>query len=110
MLAQFETLNALLQTRYSCRAFLDRPVAHSDIEKIVEAAQRVPSWCNAQPWQLILCEGAQTKMLAAALTEAANEGLQAPEIPFPESYSGKYKHRRSTCGWQLYEAVGVAKG
>lgn len=40
MLAQFETLNALLQTRYSCRAFLDRPVAHSDIEKIVEAAQR----------------------------------------------------------------------
>ena len=24
MLAQFETLNALLQTRYSCRAFLDR--------------------------------------------------------------------------------------
>lgn len=49
-------------------------------------------------------------MLAAALTEAAKEGLQAPEIPFPESYSGKYKHRRSTCGWQLYEAVGVAKG
>ena len=81
-----------------------------DIEKIVEAAQRVPSWCNAQPWQLILCEGAQTKMLAAALTAAAKEGLQAPEIPFPESYSGKYKHRRSTCGWQLYEAVGVAKG
>ena len=38
MLAPFETLNALLQTRYSCRAFLDRPVAHSDIEKIVEAA------------------------------------------------------------------------
>ena len=110
MLAPFETLNALLQTRYSCRAFLDRPVAHSDIEKIVEAAQRVPSWCNAQPWQLILCEGAQTKMLAAALTAAAKEGLQAPEIPFPERYSGKYKHRRSTCGWQLYEAVGVAKG
>ena len=110
MLAPFETLNVLLQTRYSCRAFLDRPVAHSDIEKIVEAAQRVPSWCNAQPWQLILCEGAQTKVLADALTAAAKEGLQAPEIPFPESYSGKYKHRRSTCGWQLYEAVGVAKG
>lgn len=110
MLAPFETLNALLQTRYSCRAFLDRPVAHSDIEKIVEAAQRVPSWCNAQPWQLILCEGAQTKVLADALTAAAKEGLQAPEVPFPESYSGKYKHRRSTCGWQLYEAVGVAKG
>ena len=49
-------------------------------------------------------------MLAAALTEAAKQGLQAPEIPFPESYSGKYKHRRSTCGWQLYEAVGVTKG
>ena len=42
MLAPFETLNALLQTRYSCRAFLDRPVAHSDIEKIVEAAPSSP--------------------------------------------------------------------
>lgn len=108
LLYPMATLNILrLRHLYAC---LQRPVAHSDIEKIVEAAQRVPSWCNAQPWQLILCEGAQTKILAAALTAAAKEGLQAPEIPFPESYSGKYKHRRSTCGWQLYEAVGVAKG
>ncbi len=85
MLAPFETLNALLQTRYSCRAFLDRPVAHSDIEKIVEAAQRVPSWCNAQPWQLILCEGAQTKILAAALTAAAKRGCKHQRSPFPKA-------------------------
>ena len=48
--------------------------------------------------------------LGSALLEAAQKGVQSPDIDFPQRYSGEYKHRRSVCGWQLYEAVGVTKG
>jgi hypothetical protein len=29
---------------------------------------------------------------------------------FPDAYEGVYNSRRSTCGWQLYDAVGAQKG
>ena len=34
----------------------------------------------------------------------------APDVPGPEGYPGVHGDRRRTCGWQLYEAVGVTKG
>ena len=48
--------------------------------------------------------------LGTALLEAAQKEMQSQNIDFPERYSGEYKHRRSVCGWQLYQAVGVTKG
>ena len=103
-------LNALLDRRYSCRSFLESEVPKDTIEAIVRTAQKVPSWCNSQPWQLSICSPAKTKKLAKTLTEAAKEGMHAPDIAFPERYQGIYKERRSSCGWQLYNAVGVVKG
>ena len=103
-------LNALLDWRYSCRGFLEREVPQNTIEAIVRTAQKVPSWCNSQPWQLSICSPAKTKKLAKTLTEAAKEGMHAPDIAFPERYQGIYKERRSSCGWQLYNAVGVVRG
>jgi nitroreductase len=38
------------------------------------------------------------------------DGMQSPDIGFLERYQGVYKERGSTCGWQLYDAVGVTKG
>ena len=100
----------LLDKRYSCRGFLDRPVEREKIKLIIQTAQKVPSWCNSQPWQLAICSPEKTKLLADVLTKAAIDGMQSPDIIFPESYRGVYKERRSNCGWQLYEAVGVEKG
>ena len=34
----------------------------------------------------------------------------SPDVGFPERYQRRYKARRSDCGWQLYDAVGVTKG
>tara|TARA_B100001057_G_scaffold11102_1_gene10562 strand:- start:125 stop:796 length:672 start_codon:yes stop_codon:yes gene_type:complete len=105
-----KALNALLDGRYSCRGFLEDEVPQDTIEAIVRTAQKVPSWCNSQPWQLSVCAPAKTKELAKTLTEAAKRGLHSPDIAFPERYQGIYKERRSICGWQLYDAVGVVKG
>lgn len=104
------TLNALLRRRHSCRAFLPDPVPDATIEKIVATARRVPSWCNAQPWQIIVTRAAETDRLRAALYDHAQTAPHAPDIPFPARYTGTYQDRRRTCGWALYDAVGVQKG
>lgn len=103
-------LEALLSARHSCRAFRADPVPRADIERIVAAACRVPSWCNAQPWQVTLTSGAETDAFRTALMNEAMTGKPGPDLAFPSGYSGVYQDRRRTCGWALYEAVGVEKG
>ena len=105
----FTSLDSLLTQRHSCRAFLNRPVARSLVERVVETAQKVPSWCNSQPWQLIALSHAETNRLRDQLM-AAGAVAVIPDVTFPERYVGAYKTRRSECGWQLYDAVGVQRG
>lgn len=103
-------LDDLFARRHSCRAFRPDPVPRAVIEQIVATARRVPSWCNAQPWQVTLTSGAETDRFRAAMLDEAQNGTPAPDLPFPTGYSGVYRDRRRTCGWQLYDAVGVTKG
>jgi nitroreductase len=100
----------LLSQRQSCRAFLDHPVARAQVQEIIEDAQKVPSWCNSQPWQVFLTDGTQTRDLATALFDHSATAPHASDIPFPTRYEGPYKERRRSCGWQLYDAVGIEKG
>lgn len=43
-------LKELLESRYSVRAYLDRPIASEKIEYILNCARLAPSACNLQPW------------------------------------------------------------
>jgi len=106
-LAQFETL---LVARHSCRGFLPDPVPDATINAIVAAAQRTPSWCNAQPWQMIITRGQATADFRRALARAVATASHNSDIAFPTAYTGVYKDRRRVCGWQLYRAVGIEKG
>ena len=110
MADQLEQFGQLLQRRYSCRGFLTRPVERAIIERVLEAAQRTPSWCNAQPWQVHLASGAATGRLRAALLAHVKTRPAEPELPFPREYRGVYLARRRECGFQLYDAVGIARG
>ncbi|MCG6902930.1 MAG: nitroreductase [Rhodobacter sp.] len=109
-MTQIETLAALLHARHSCRAYLPDPLPDPLIEQIVTTAQAVPSWCNAQPWQVIVTRAAETDRLRDALFRHAESGDHAPDIAFPTRYCGAYRDRRRTCGWALYEAVSIEKG
>jgi nitroreductase len=102
--------DALLANRHSCRGFLPTPVERAVVERILETAQRTPSWCNSQPWQAHITSGAATERFRAALLAFAAEHKPAPDYPFPREYRGVYLERRRECGFQLYEAVGVARG
>lgn len=107
----------LLVNRFSCRGYLDHPVEREKIEKMLAIAQLTASWCNSQPWQVIVTEGEGTDRIRDALFAAATNDTLAtgmpgmdPDIPFPEAYRGVYKERQREVGWQLYESVGVQFG
>lgn len=109
MVDDITALKRLLDARYSCRGFKPDPVPRETIAKIVEAAGRAPSWCNAQPWQIIVTRGEETARFRAALEEAAATTPPAPDMDWPAGYPGVYGERRRACGYQLYEAVGIAR-
>ncbi|MCR5879847.1 nitroreductase [Phenylobacterium sp. J367] len=101
-----DTFESVLNSRYSCRAFRPEPLERALIERILSLAQRTPSWCNAQPWQVAITSGAGTERLREGFLEGAG-GARRSDLPFPETYVGVYKERRRACGLQLYESVGV---
>ncbi len=105
-----ETLDTLLDGRFSCRAFRPDPVPKATAVAIITTAQKVPSWCNAQPWQLIVTAGEETDAFRKALYAAASSTPPEPDLDWPKGYPGIYGDRRRTCGFQLYDAVGVTKG
>lgn len=103
-------LESLLLARRSCRAFAPMPVPRDTIARIVELAQLSPSWCNTQPWELLISEGDGTERLRSAISAHATSNPPAPDVPFPARYDGVYKERRRECAMQLYASVGIAPG
>ncbi|WP_299826625.1 nitroreductase [uncultured Roseobacter sp.] len=109
-MSDIDVLTRLLEARYSCRAFRPDPVPRAVIERIVGAARHVPSWCNAQPWQVTVTAPEATDRFRTTLQQAAEHDGAAPDLAWPDGYPGAYGDRRRSCGWQLYDAVGVEKG
>jgi nitroreductase len=104
-------LEELLHERYSVRAFLPQEVPQETIAHVVNVAQRTASWCNSQPWQVLIASGAakerfRKSIYAAASSRAPDEG----DFPFPREYLGVYLERRRESGFQLYNTLGIARG
>lgn len=105
-----ETVQRLLQARNSCRAYRREPVPRPVIETWLRVAQRAASWCNTQPWQLVVTEGKATQRFRDALIERAAADAGEYDFPPPEEYRGACLARRRAVGAQLYESVGIARG
>ena len=105
----FAVLSKLLDERYSCRGYLEQQVDETTVQDIVTAASKVPSWCNAQPLKIIITRGGATKKFSDVLTQAAEKSEMEPDFDWPVQYTGDYQDRRRVCGFQLYEAVGIAR-
>ena len=104
-------IEELLGERYSCRAFRPDPVPRPTIERILKAAQRTASWCNSQPWQVVVASGEAKERFRKAIYATVSSG--APEdgdFPFPREYRGVYLERRRESGFQLYNTLGIARG
>ncbi|MFN0251775.1 MAG: nitroreductase [Kofleriaceae bacterium] len=95
--------------RKSIRAFKSEPVSKETLDRIFAAAQRAPSWCNVQPWRVVVTQPPVTGELATALQAAARSGLPHAEVAFPLDYPSPYKEQRIKCGAALYTAMGIAR-
>ncbi|MFF2319273.1 nitroreductase [Arthrobacter sp. NPDC058097] len=103
-------LERLLTDRWSCRAYLEDEVPRPTIERLLSIAQRTASWCNTQPWEVIVTSGQGTERFREAMMEWARSHQPAFDFDEPSEYRGIYRERRRASGWQLYEAVGVQRG
>jgi nitroreductase len=104
-------LEELLGERYSVRAFLPQPVRRETIEHVLTTAQRTASWCNSQPWQVIIASGeAKEAFRRLVYAEAASGAPHDSDFPFPREYLGVYLDRRRESGFQLYNTLGIPRG
>jgi nitroreductase len=109
--APIDVLENLLAQRFSCRAFKPDPVPRGTIERLLAAAQKTASWCNSQPWQLVITSGEATRKFRDALYPVAASGAPLNgDFPFPREYRGVYLERRRESGFQLYNTLGIARG
>jgi nitroreductase len=103
-------LENALRSRFSARKFKPDPVPDGTLQRILALAQCTPSWCNCQPWQLLVTSGSATDRFRDAIYARAKSGARPnPDFPYPAAYEGIYRERRKVCGVQLYQSLGIGK-
>ncbi|KQT10276.1 nitroreductase [Ramlibacter sp. Leaf400] len=117
--ADATSVETAIETRFSARAFLPKPVPRETIERLLELAARAPSGTNTQPWKVYVLQGASRDELVRKVC-AAHDALYAdPALAaqyreeydyYPEKWVSPYIDRRRENGWSLYGLLGIAKG
>jgi nitroreductase len=102
-----------VDSRFSCRWFLDKPVEQKIIRELIAKASRAASGGNLQPWQVYVLTGmplAELKAQVAAHVAGRDPRYDAAEYPiYPEPMWEPYKARREQHGVQLYGALKIAR-
>ena len=101
---------ALLEKRYSVRAYLDTPVEDSLLETIFKQAQSAPSNCNVQPWQTCVVSGQKIDLLKDDLLKAVMSGTPPnPDFNWLPKYEGIHRERQFGSANALYSSIGVTR-
>ena len=83
-----------LNTRYSARAYLEKPVDRETMLKIMEAARHTPSWADTQPWEIFAAGGDSLERLRRAFLRRLDEGRAIePDIPRPQGWPPDLQQR-----------------
>jgi nitroreductase len=110
---------AAIESRFSARAFLPKPVPRETIERILQLASRAPSGTNTQPWKVYVLQGASRDGLVRKVCEAHDAVYADPSLAseykegydyYPEKWVSPYIDRRRENGWSLYGLLGIARG
>jgi nitroreductase len=103
-------VSAAIDSRMSCRAFLDTPIAKSTLVTILETAKRAPSGGNLQPWRVDVLTGEPLAKLVAIVREKLRTqptGEGAEYHVYPPNLHDPYRSRRYKCGEDLYATIGI---
>lgn len=99
-------------SRYSCRAFLPRPVPEKTVRDIVARAARAPSAGNMQAWRVYAVAGKRLEALKAQLAPRMSElpkGEGGDYRIYPDPMGEPYRARAFKVGELLYESINVAR-
>jgi nitroreductase len=102
-----------LESRLTCRAFLDTPVSGETVRAILTDATRAPSGGNIQPQHVWALTGAPLHALVSevvAQVRAGQLGEGAMDYAvFPPVLNEPYMSRRWQVGADMYAAIGVTR-
>lgn len=100
-----------VDSRISCRWFLEKPVDTELVRDLIARAARAASGGNLQPWQVYAVTGAalaELKRQVAMSIAGRDPRQEAAEYPiYPETMWEPYKSRREHHGVQLYGALEI---
>lgn len=108
-------VDQVIDTRYSCRAFLPTPVPRETLEDLLKVASRAPSGTNIQPWKVWVLTGDSKARLSERLLAAFDDPEEAathadPYQYYPKKWVAPYIDRRRKVGLDLYGLLGIQKG
>ena len=101
-----------LDSRRTCRAFLDTPVPKETLETILATAMRAPSGGNLQPWRVYAVTGSVRDEIVRRVHEKMPEtprGEGAEYAIYPPELTEPYRTRRFQVGEQMYAALGIPR-
>lgn len=104
-----EVFRQLVQERRSVRGFLEQAVPQDLMNTVFETAQRAPSNCNTQPWQVYVASGAARDTLSQKLAESMMTGNMSMDFDYQGKYEGVYRDRQFDAAMELYSAMGIAR-
>ena len=101
-----------VDSRISCRWFLDKPVDQATVRELIAKAARAASGGNLQPWRIYALTGAPLagikRRVAAHIAGDHDPRHDDAEYPiYPNPIWDPYKSRREEHGVQLYGALGI---
>jgi nitroreductase len=101
------TLDVVIRSRKSVRAFRPDPVPRHLLTEILETARAAPSNFNSQPWRVYLLTGAAKRALGDAILRAHVANTAPPFSPFPQPAPTECGARVTDFGRRLYSALGI---
>jgi len=105
---------AAVDSRISCRWFLDSPVDPAVVRELIARAARAASGGNLQPWFVYALAGTPLAELKRRVTDYVGDRdprHDDAEYPiYPKTMWEPYRSRREFHGVQLYGALGIDRG
>lgn len=119
VVADADSVDAAILSRFSARAYLNKPVEKSVLEDLLQVAARAPSGTNTQPWKVYVLQGATKDKLVTEVCDAHNAMAANPALAaeyaeeydyYPSKWVSPFIDRRRECGFGLYGVLGIGKG
>jgi nitroreductase len=99
-----------LLTRRSTRGYKSTPIQRENLEIILKAASRSPSYTNTQPWEVSVVTGDKLKTLSKALYDVAAANHPAhPDIPVASEWPEVLGNRSKTHNARRFEALEIER-